>query len=460
MRIFNIIHRAIHSTGKNIPDTLAFQLKQYRSNSKNENIINTSVHGWIRTVRIQKDIAFANLVDGSQLDGIQLVMTPEMAKELSVGAAMKCHGILCASKGKQQDVEFIVKNIDYIGQSPVTYPLQKKQHSVEFIREHAHLRSRTKDFMAIFTIRSYSMMGFHEYFQSNEFKLVNTPFITGVDCEGGGETFRLCNDNEFFNCQAHLTVSGQLHLEAAAHAFTRVYNIGPTFRADLSHTTRHLSEFWMLEAEVSFIDDLDILLNLVESSIKYTIRYVLNNCQNELEHLDKNDQLIHRLKHVLDIPFHRITYDQVFDIIKDTNLSIPHWDQGLGTEHEQYIAQVVFNNEPVFITEYPEKGRAFYMKLKRNGHVVALNADLIIPGVGELMGASLREHDLDILSDRIKTLGLNDNHLQWYLELRKYGTVPHGGFGIGFDRFVQWITGTKNIKDTILIPRTQGTLRY
>jgi asparaginyl-tRNA synthetase len=498
-----------------LPNTLASTVKEYRnrvslltinstitspSHSNAPFTMEVTLQGWIRTVRIQRTIAFAEFSDGSQLEGLQLILDPVLAKQLSVGSSISFTGTICPSNGKQ-DLECLVKNIDYLGPSPgQSYPLQRQVFPPEFLREWAHFRPRTKEMQSILAIRNECAIGFHDYFQSNEFKWIHTPLITGIDCEGGGEAFQLSiqksreisnsnNDIEFFGKPAFLTVSGQLHLEAAAHAFSRVYSFGPTFRADNSHTNRHLSEFWMLEAEVSFLKNLEVLLKLSESSIKHVIRRILDKCLPELEYLTKKSTTkgisqqqnisetrsisdhIDSLYKVLDSPFHRITYEEAYDRIMENSKSndenrpsaLNSWEDGFGNEQEQYIAQILCHNKPVFITEYPMHGRAFYMKEKNDTsskRKKVLNADLIIPGVGELMGGSIREDRYDILLQRIQNLGLCEQDLKWYMELRSHGTVPHGGFGIGFDRFVKWVTGTQNIRDVILMSRTQGTLSY
>ena len=439
-----------------------------------------SVSGWIRTVRNQKTLAFININDGSNLNGIQVVVEQENIKDyekiisqLTVGSAVTISGEVVESPGTQQPVEIKATNIVIVGTCPVEeYPLQKKGHSFEFLRTIAHLRTRTNTFGAVSRVRNTLAYATHKFFQERGFYWINTPIITASDCEGAGQTFRVTTLNleqlpleektkkidyaqDFFGCPTYLTVSGQLNIEACASALTNTYTFGPTFRAENSNTSRHLAEFWMIEPEIAFADLTDNM-NLAESYLKYVLKSTLDTCQQDLEFFNQriDKTLIERLEHIVKTPFERITYTKAIEILQKAPKKFEFpvmWGIDLQSEHERYLAEEYFK-KPVILSDYPKDIKAFYMRVNDDNKTVAA-MDILVAGIGELVGGSQREERLDKLTERLKQVGLNPEDYWWYLELRKFGSVPHAGFGVGFERLVQCATGMENIRDVIPFPR-------
>ena len=429
--------------------------------------------GWIRTNRTGKNVSFIELNDGSYFRNGQCVYDKdldnfaEVAKYL-VGAAIKVIGNLKLTPEMKQPFEIEVKEIQLIGASDSAYPLQKKRHSYEYLREIAHLRPRTNTFSAVFRVRSALSMAIHEFFQNQGFVYVQTPIITANDAEGAGEVFTVTTrtdgkyEDDFFGKHANLTVSGQLHGEAFALAFRDIYTFGPTFRAENSNTPRHASEFWMIEPEIAFAD-LEDNMDLIEDLIKYCIEYVMENCPEEMkffnQHMDQT--LLERLNLVVNSEFKRMTYTEAVDLLKeaDVDFEFPvQWGMDLQAEHERYISEKVVNG-PVFLTDYPKDIKAFYMRLNDDEKTVAA-CDLLIPVIGELVGGSQREERLDYLIKRMEEMDVNQESLEWYLDLRRYGGCPHAGFGIGFERFLMYITAMSNIRDVLPFPRTPRHIEY
>lgn len=457
------------------------------------------VNGWVKAFRSNRFIA---LNDGSTVNNIQCVLDYEtfddqLLKQISTGAALKITGTLIESQGKGQRVEIKVREMTvHGGADPDTYPIQPKKHSLEFLREKAHLRVRTNTFSAIMRVRSALSFAVHQYFQKNGFFYVHTPIITGSDAEGAGEMFRvstldsknppLTSDGQvdygkdFFGKETNLTVSGQLEAEAYAMGLGKVYTFGPTFRAENSNTSRHLAEFWMIEPEVAF-NDLDANMDLAEDFIKEVINYALQNCQEDLEFLQQRllDEekskpqaersemaLIEKLKFVSENTFKRVSYTEAIDILRDSrpnkkkqfNYPIDEWGTDLQSEHERYLVEKHFKC-PVILFDYPAKIKAFYMRLNEDGKTVRA-MDILFPGIGEIVGGSQREERLEVLQDKIRTLNIDENELWWYLDLRKFGTAVHSGFGLGFERLVLFTTGMGNIRDVIPFPRTPQNAEF
>ncbi|MBO5037285.1 MAG: asparagine--tRNA ligase [Clostridia bacterium] len=443
-----------------------------------------SVAGWIRTVRDSKAFGFIELNDGSCFRSTQIVF--EEAKlenykqiaKLNVGAAIRVEGIVVATPEMKQPFEIKAEKIEVEGESTPDYPLQKKRHSFEFLRDIAYLRPRTNTFSAVFRVRSAAAQAIHKFFAERGFIYVNTPLITGSDCEGAGEMFRVTTldaDNpprtedgkvdfskDFFGKSANLTVSGQLNAETFALAFGKVYTFGPTFRAEVSYTARHAAEFWMIEPEIAFAD-LSDEMDLSRDMIKYAIKYVLETCPDDMkffnDFVDKG--LIERLTALLEADFVRLSYTDAIKILeqnKDKFEYPVYWGCDLQTEHERYLTEQVYK-APVFVTDYPKEIKAFYMRLNDDNKTVAA-ADLLVPGVGELVGGSQREERIDVLRERMAELGLDEKDYWWYLNLRKYGGTKHAGFGLGFERLIMYLTGMSNIRDVIPFPRTTGTAEY
>lgn len=457
------------------------------------------VNGWVKTYRSNRFIA---LNDGSTLNNIQCVVDFEefdesLLKQINTGAALKISGTLVESQGKGQSVEIQVKEIEvHGGADPELYPIQPKKHSLEFLREKAHLRVRTNTFAAIMRVRSALSFAVHQYFQKNGFFYVHTPIITGSDAEGAGEMFRvstldnkkppLTEDGEidykedFFGKETNLTVSGQLEAETYAMGLGKVYTFGPTFRAENSNTSRHLAEFWMIEPEVAF-NDLDANMDLAEDFIKNVINYALENCLEDLQFLEQRllDEekgkpqaersgmpLIEKLKFVSDNTFKRVTYTEAIDILRNSKPNkkkqfkypIDEWGADLQSEHERFLVEKHFKC-PVILFDYPAKIKAFYMRLNEDGKTVRA-MDILFPGIGEIVGGSQREERLDILLEKIKALGIDEKELWWYLDLRKFGTAVHSGFGLGFERLVLFATGMGNIRDVIPFPRTPQNAEF
>ena len=443
-----------------------------------------TVMGWARTLRDMKNFGFIELNDGSCHKNLQVVLErdalsnyDEIAKQ-NVGAALIVKGKLVCTPDAPQPFELKATEITVEGTSTPDYPLQKKRHSLEYLRTIQHLRPRTNLFSAVFRIRSVAAMAVHEYFQSQGFVYVHTPIITGSDCEGAGEMFRVTTidpanpprnedgsidySQDFFGKATNLTVSGQLNCENFAMAFGDVYTFGPTFRAENSNTQRHAAEFWMIEPEMAFAD-LDDDLECMEGMVKYIINRVLERCPQEMEFCNKfvDKGLLDRLNNVVSNEFGRVTYTEAVEILKNSGHQFDYpveWGIDLQTEHERYLTEEVFK-KPLFVTDYPKDIKAFYMRLNDDGKTVAA-ADCLVPGIGEIIGGSQREERLDMLTARMQELGLNEEDYWWYLDLRRYGSCRHAGFGLGFERMVMYLTGVTNIRDVELHPRTVGNADF
>jgi len=439
--------------------------------------------GWIRNIRVSNNFGFIDLNDGSFFRGLQIVFENDLdnfleISKLGIGSAISARGLLVKSEGGGQDFEIKSKEIIIEGQSESDYPLQKKRHSFEYLRTIAHLRHRSNTYSAVFRLRSSLSFAIHQFFQDRGFLYAHTPIITTSDCEGAGEMFRVSTLDEknppktengeidyredFFGKLAGLTVSGQLNAEALAHGFGSVYTFGPTFRAENSNTTRHAAEFWMLEPEVAFAN-LDDNMDLAEDLINHMINHVINHLPEEIEFFNKfiDKGLFERLEKIRNSKFERITYTKAIEILEKSNKKFEYpvkWGIDLQTEHERYICEEVYN-KPVFVTNYPKEIKAFYMRLNDDGKTVAA-MDLLVPGIGEIIGGSQREERLDILKDRMKVAGLKPEDYQWYLDLRKYGGTKHSGFGLGFERVIMYFTGMENIRDVIAFPRTPKNAEF
>ena len=438
---------------------------------------NISVGGWVRSVRDSKNFGFLVLHDGTYFQTLQIVFHDNMSNfaeiaKLNVGASVIVKGTLVATPEAKQPFEIQAEEVTVEGNSTPDYPLQKKRHSLEYLRTISHLRPRTNTFQAVFRVRSLLAYAIHKFFQERDFVYVHTPLITGSDCEGAGEMFQVTTlplgevpkkddgsidyTQDFFGKPTNLTVSGQLNGETFACAFRNIYTFGPTFRAENSNTTRHAAEFWMIEPEIAFAD-LEDDMELAEDMLKYIINYVMENAPEEMqffnEFVDKG--LIDRLKHVVSSDFARVTYTEAVKLLEEHNDEFDYkvsWGCDLQTEHERYLTEVLFKR-PVFVTDYPKEIKAFYMKMNPDGKTVAA-VDCLVPGIGEIIGGSQREDDYDKLVARMKELGLKEEDYGFYLDLRKYGSVRHAGFGLGFERAVMYVTGIGNIRDSIPFPRT------
>lgn len=439
------------------------------------------ISGWIRSVRASNAFGFMVINDGTCFTTIQVVMNNELDnyKELckqNVGAAVVVTGRLVETPDAKQQFEIQADKIVVEGESAADYPLQKKRHSFEFLRTIAHLRPRTNTFSAVFRVRSLTAFAIHQFFVEKGFVYVHTPIVTGSDCEGAGEMFRVTTlpltdvpkteedkvdyGKDFFGKESSLTVSGQLNVETYAMAFRNVYTFGPTFRAENSNTPRHAAEFWMIEPEMAFADLIDNM-NVAEEMIKYVIAYVREHAKEEMAFFNKfiDKGLKERLDNVVNNDFVRITYTEAIKILEESDKKFDYpvtWGCDLQTEHERYITEEVYN-KPVFVTDYPKDIKAFYMKMNEDKKTVAA-MDLLVPGVGEIIGGSQREENLDILLARMDEMGLNEENYWWYLDLRKYGGTRHAGFGLGFERMIMYITGMSNIRDVISFPRTVHNL--
>ena len=443
------------------------------------------VRGWVRTKREGKGIAFLELNDGSSLQGLQIVLPQtidsydDLIKQITTGTSIEVSGTLVESMGKGQRVEMQAIAIVVFGTAdPETYPLQKKRHSIEFLRTIAHLRPRTNMFGAVFRVRNACAYAIHKFFQERGFLWVHTPIITASDCEGAGEMFGVTTfdlnkvatagkavdfSQDFFGKPAFLTVSGQLEAEIMATAFSNVYTFGPTFRAENSNTSRHLAEFWMIEPEMAFCD-LEGDADLAEEFLKYIFRYVLETCPEDMEFFQErvNPQVMTNARKIVDEQFERVTYTEAIAILEKSSKTFEfpvQWGLDLQSEHERFLAEEHFQ-KPVIVMDYPLGIKAFYMRVNEesesglNGDRQTVRAmDILAPGIGELIGGSQREERLEVLEARIRSVGLNPENYWWYLDLRRYGTVPHAGFGLGFERLVQFITGMGNIRDVIPFPR-------
>ncbi|MCD8046744.1 MAG: asparagine--tRNA ligase [Clostridiales bacterium] len=436
-----------------------------------------TIGGWVRSIRNSKTFGFLVINDGTFFEALQVVFGDgldnyDAVAKLNVGAAVIVTGSLVPTPQAKQPFEIQSDEVIIEGVSTPDYPLQKKRHTFEYLRKVSHLRPRTNTFEAVFRVRSLIAYAIHRFFQERDFVYVHTPLITGSDCEGAGEMFQVTTmdltnlprtdageidyTKDFFGKPTNLTVSGQLNGEAYALAFKNIYTFGPTFRAENSNTTRHAAEFWMIEPEIAFADLKDDML-LAESMLKYVIRYVLEHAPEEMELFNKfvDKGLLDRLRHVLDSDFAHVTYTEAVDILMKENDRFDYkvsWGADLQTEHERFLTEEVFQR-PVFVTDYPKEIKAFYMKLNDDGKTVAA-MDCLVPGIGEIIGGSQREDDYDKLSARMQELGLHEEDYRFYLDLRKYGSARHAGFGLGFERCVMYLTGMANIRDVIPFPRT------
>ena len=443
-----------------------------------------TVMGWARNLRDQKSFGFIELNDGSAFKPLQVVFERETLENYdeiarqNVGAALIVTGILVLTPGAKQPFELKAKKIEVEGVSSPNYPLQPKRHSVEFLRTIQHLRPRTNLFSATFRVRAAAAQAIHEFFRERGFVYIHTPIITGSDAEGAGEMFRVTTidpadpprnedgsidySKDFFGKATNLTVSGQLNAENFALAFGDVYTFGPTFRAENSNTQRHAAEFWMIEPEMAFAD-LDDDLECMEAMLKYIINYVLEHCPMEMDFFNSfvDKGLKERLINVASSEFGRITYTDAIELLKKNNDKFDYpveWGSDIQTEHERYLAETVFKR-PVFVTDYPKDIKAFYMRLNDDGKTVAAS-DCLVPGIGEIIGGSQREERIDVIEKRMDELGLNKDDYWWYLDLRRYGSCRHAGFGLGFERMVMYLTGVTNIRDVELHPRTVGNAEF
>ena len=446
--------------------------------------VQVTVGGWIRTLRAQKTFGFIELNDGSYFKSLQVVFEDgildnykDIAKQ-NVGAALVVAGTLVYTPQAKQPIELKAAKIEVEGASTPEYPLQKKRHTLEYLRTIAHLRPRTNTFSAVFRVRSVAAYAIHQFFQDRGFVYVHTPLITASDCEGAGEMFRVTTldlqnvpknpdgtvdyTKDFFGKSANLTVSGQLNAESFAQAFGNVYTFGPTFRAENSNTQRHAAEFWMIEPEMAFAD-LNDYMDTAEAMIKFVIGEVLRKCPAEMEFFSKfmDKGLMDRLHNVVENEFARIPYTQAVALLEQAEVKFDYpvsWGYDLQTEHERYLTEHYFK-KPVFVTDYPKEIKAFYMRLNDDGKTVAA-ADCLVPGIGEIIGGSQREERLEVLEARMQELGLNPEDYWWYLDLRRYGSTHHAGYGLGFERLVMYLTGMSNIRDVLPHPRTVGNADF
>ncbi|MDE8731772.1 asparagine--tRNA ligase [Eubacteriales bacterium DFI.9.88] len=442
------------------------------------------VHGWVRTNRGSNKFGFIELNDGTFFKSVQVVYEAEFIDnfeeiaKVPVAAALKVKGDFVLTPNAKQPFEIKAKEVVIEADSASDYPLQKKRHSMEFLREIAHLRPRSNTFSAVFRIRSLVSYAIHKFFQENDFVYVHTPIVTGSDCEGAGEMFRITtldmdnpprmeNDSidysqDFFGKETSLTVSGQLEAETFALAFRNVYTFGPTFRAENSNTARHASEFWMIEPEVAFAD-LSDNMDLAEAMIKYIIQYVLEHAPEEMEFFNKfmDKGLLDRLTALVNAEFARVTYTEAVELLKKSGKKFEYpveWGIDLQTEHERYLTEEIYK-KPVFVTDYPKEIKAFYMRLNDDNKTVAA-CDLLVPGVGEIIGGSQREERYDVLKARMDELGLDEKDYWWYMDLRRYGGVKHAGYGLGLERIIMYLTGMGNIRDVLPFPRTPKTAEF
>ena len=448
---------------------------------KKESLIGKEIEvsGWIRNHRKQKEFGFIDFSDGTCFKHLQVVYDNTNDNFLDIqkyhiGSAIKVKGILVKSEGKEQDIEVKAKDVVLLGDCDEDYPMQPKRHTMEFLREQAYLRPRTNIFQAVFRIRSVAASSIHSYFQDRNYVYFNAPLITASDCEGAGEMFKVTTldlekikdgkvdySKDFFGKPTSLTVSGQLQAETWMSAFKKVYTFGPTFRAENSNTKTHANEFWMIEPEIAFCD-LEQNMDIMEDMLKYIVKTVLEKCSDEIEFLNKfvDKTLKEKLTKLVNSKFTRITHEEVITILKNSKVDFeftPEYGEDIAKEHEKYITE--YFNGPVFITNWPKDIKAFYMKQNEDGKTVAA-VDLEVPGAGELMGGSQREENYEKLLNRMKELNMNTKELEWYLNLRRYGTCIHSGFGIGFERLLIYLTGVENIRDVIPYPRTPGNCEF
>lgn len=441
------------------------------------------ISGWIRTLRASNAFGFIEVNDGSFFKNLQVVFDSKVenfkeVSKLPISSSISIVGTLVETPDAKQPFEVQAETIIIEGMSSSDYPLQKKRHTFEYLRTIAHLRPRSNAFSAVFRVRSVAAFAIHKFFQEQGFVYTHTPIITGSDCEGAGEMFKVTTldlnniakteegnidfKDDFFGKDANLTVSGQLNGECFALAFRNIYTFGPTFRAENSNTARHAAEFWMIEPEISFAD-LEDDMELAEDMLKYVIKYVIEQCPEEMEFFNQfvDKGLLDRLNHIVTSEFGKVTYTEAVEILKKCGKEFEYpveWGIDLQTEHERYLTEEVFK-KPVFVTNYPKEIKAFYMRLNEDGKTVAA-MDCLVPGIGEIIGGSQREERLDVLKGRLAELGLNEEDYWWYLELRKYGETKHAGFGLGFERLIMYMTGMSNIRDVIPFPRTTGTAEF
>lgn len=456
-------------------------LKELFSSIKDYVGKDVSLSGWIRNHRKQKKFGFIDFSDGTCFKHIQIVYDNSLSdfeeiQKLHVGCAISVVGVLKESVGSGQDYEVVMKSYKLEGDCPEDYPIQPKRHTMEFLREQAYLRPRTNTFQAVFRVRSVAAFAIHDYFQKNGYVYAHTPLITTADCEGENQMFKVTTldfnnlpmvdgnvdmSQDLFKKQSYITGTGQLHGEAMAMAFKKIYTFGPTFRTENSNTKTHANEFWMIEPEIAFCD-LKGLMDIEEDMLKYVVKYVLDNCSDEIDFFDKfvSKGLREKLEKLVDSSFKRISHHEAVDILKDANIKWefePSYDDDIAKEHEKYITE--YFNGPVFITDWPKDIKAWYMKLNDDGKTVAA-VDLEIPGIGELIGGSQREEDYDKLVDRMNSMGVDQDTVYWYNNLRRFGGCYHSGFGLGFERLIMYLTGIENIRDVIPFPRTPGNCDF
>lgn len=441
------------------------------------------INGWVKKIRDQKNFGFIEVNDGSFFKGVQVVFDTRLSNfeeisRLSIISSIEVKGKLVKSQGAGQAFEIMAEEINVFQKADLEYPLQNKRHTFEYLRTKAHLRPRTNTFSAVFRVRSVVAYAIHKFFQENGFVYVHTPIITGSDCEGAGEMFRVTtldlnnlpkkedgtvdNSKDFFGKETNLTVSGQLSGETFCSAFRNIYTFGPTFRAENSNTARHASEFWMIEPEIAFAD-LEANMELAESMVKYIIKFVMDECPEEMDFFNNfiEKGLFDKLNNVLNSDFGRLTYTEAIDILLKSGKKFDYpveWGIDLQSEHERYLAEEYFK-KPVFLTDYPKDIKAFYMKLNPDGKTVRA-MDLLAPGIGEIIGGSQREDSLEILENRITELGMKPEDYEFYLDLRRFGSFPHSGYGLGFERIIMYITGMTNIRDVIPFPRTPNNAEF
>lgn len=479
-------------------DTKRTKIRHALTGQLDEEIV---VKGWVRTKRGSKNVAFIALNDGSTINNLQIVADvdhfDEVLKSINTGASISVLGKLSASQGSGQSVELLATSIEVLGEAdPEKFPLQPKRHSMEFLREIAHLRMRTNTFGAVMRIRHNMAFAVHQFFHDKGFYYLHTPILTASDAEGAGETFKVTTldlhqvpkteedeidySHDFFGKEANLTVSGQLEGELGALALGEIYTFGPTFRAENSNTTRHLSEFWMIEPEMAFYDLKDNM-DLAEEMLKYLAGFALENCEDDLKFLDERERneekskpqnernelsLIERLKFVLDNPFERVSYTEAINILRNSKPNkkkkfqflIEEWGADLQSEHERFLVEKHFK-KPVILFDYPKDIKAFYMRQNDDGKTVGA-MDVLFPGIGEIIGGSQREERLDFLKNRMAEMNVPEEELWWYLDTRRFGTAPHSGYGLGFERMIQFVTGMSNIRDVMPFPRTPGNCEF
>ena len=457
------------------------RIKELLATEPSENLV--KAEGWVRTKRDSKNVSFLDINDGSSLKGLQAVLDKsiipsETISAITTGCSVEAEGRLVKSPGGNQAVELQAEKITVIGPCPADYPLQKKRHTMEFLREKAHLRARTNTFSSVARVRNSMAYAIHSFFQENGFVYVHTPLITASDCEGAGAQFQVTTldlenlprtedgktdySKDFFGRHASLTVSGQLEVETYCLALSNVYTFGPTFRAENSNTARHLSEFWMVEPEMAFTR-LEGNMECAEKFLKYIFKYVLDHNQEDMEFFSKFvlKGVIETLEHVINSPFEHITYTEAIKLLEKHNSEFEYpvnWGVDIQSEHERYLTEQIAKR-PVIVTDYPKEIKAFYMTLNDDGKTVRA-MDVLAPRLGEIIGGSEREYRYDVLLSRMKELDLNPEDYWWYLDLRKYGSVPHAGFGLGFDRAIQYVTGIQNIRDVIPYPRYVGNCEF